>query len=217
MTRSFIDNFRSQIRSRSGRPRIEEDQPEIFKAIMDIAIHGSAAHEKRREEMFRCVKTLDDLSNSLNELGFQISRSATYLRLMPRRSNSVEGKRHVQTVPVRLMKAQNDLHKKHTDAAFATVGINYLEEIASLLGPQCVSFLSQDDKARVPIGKTAANKQTPLLMHVEYRIRLADHDWVVGSKHTLIPSVYAGIVIKGNGNGTKSSVGYSGPTFISIR
>lgn len=127
-------------------------------------------------------------------------------RLLPRRSNTIEGKRHVQTVPVRLMKAQNDLHTNHTDSAFATVGINYLEEIASLLGSQSVSFISQDDKARVPIGETAANKQSPLLMHVKYRVKLADHDWVGGSRHTLIPSVYAGIVIKETGHGNKTAV-----------
>lgn len=184
---------------------------------MDIAIHGSAAHDKRREEMYRSVRTLTDLSKELNESGFKISRSGTYLRLLPRRSNTQEGKRHVQTVPVRLVAAQNDFHQQHTDSTFATVTINYLEELASLLGPNNVAFISQDDKARVPIGKTAANKQSPLLMHVEYRVRLPDHDWVVASKHKLIPSVYAGIVIKENSLGNKSAVGYSGPTFISIR
>ena len=30
-------------------------------------------------------------------------------------------------------------------------------------------LLSQDDKARVPLGTTAANKQAPIMMHLEYR------------------------------------------------
>ncbi|KAL7287659.1 hypothetical protein TKK_0018300 [Trichogramma kaykai] len=55
-------------------------------------------------------------------------------------------------------------------------------------------------------------------MHVEYRIKLPDHDWVVASKHTLIPSVYAGITIKpGNDGSSDVSVSYSGPTYIAIR
>lgn len=164
------------MRTFSGRPRIEDDQPELLKTIVEIAIHGSAAHDKRREELYRSVKTLTELLEELKDSGFKISRSATYLRLIPRRSNTEEGKRHVETVPVRLCRAQNDFHEKHADSAFATAAIHYLEELASLLGPNNVTFLSQDDKARVPIGKTAAQKQSPLLMHVDYRVKLPDHD-----------------------------------------
>ena len=55
-----------------------------------------------------------------------------------------------------------------------------------------------DDKAKVLIGITAAKKQTPSLMHMEYQITLPDHDFVVGSKHTLIPSVIGFMkVVKG--------------------
>lgn len=64
------------------------------------------------------------------------------------------------------MRAQNDHNAKHIDGLFATATIKYLEELASILGPNEVCFISQDDKARVPIGLTAANKQSPLLMHV---------------------------------------------------
>jgi len=80
-----------------------------------------------------------------------------------------------------------------------------------------VCFISQDDKARVPIRLTAANKQNPLLMHVEYRVSLPDHDWVVDTGHKLIPSVYTGIQIQSNGLGNQEAVGYSGPTYIPIR
>lgn len=99
------------------------------------------------------------------------------------------------TVPVRLCRARNDAHKKHPDGEFATASIRCLEEIASVLGPNQVAWISQDDKCKVPLGLPAANKQTPLLMHIEYRVTLPDHDWVVASKHKLIPSVYAGIKI----------------------
>jgi hypothetical protein len=33
--------------------------------------------------------------------------------LLPHRTNSIDGKKHVRTVPVRLRKAQNDEHSKH--------------------------------------------------------------------------------------------------------
>jgi hypothetical protein len=54
-------------------------------------------------------------------------------------------------------------------------------------------------------------------MHVEYRVTLPDHDWVIAGKHKLTPSVYAGIDIKENGMGKIEAVSYSGPTYIAIR
>ena len=77
--------------------------------------------------------------------------------------------------------------------------------------------MSQDDKARVPIGLTAANKQSPFLMHVDYRVSLPDHDWIVAAKHKLIPSVYAAIKIQKDEIGSPTAVGYSGPTYIAVR
>lgn len=178
---------------KAGRPRLEVKQPLLLQAIIDLAMHGSAAHEKRRSEVYRSIATLDELTEQLKKDGFQISRSGVYLRLLPWRSSSLEGKRHVFTVPVKLIRAQNDLHSKHIDGPFFTATFRYMESLASLLGPQEACFLSQDDKARVPIGITAANKQSPMIMHVEYRVSLPDHDWVVAEQHKLIPSVYAGI------------------------
>jgi len=61
------------------------------------------------------------------------------------------------------------------------------------LGPHDCFCLSQDDKAKVNIGLVAANKQSPMLMHLDYRVQLPDHDFVIAAKHKLIPSVYAGI------------------------
>ncbi|KAJ8670913.1 hypothetical protein QAD02_002172 [Eretmocerus hayati] len=200
-----------------GRPQLEDTQPGLLETIKSIAIHGSAAHDRRRTEEIRSCRTLDDLCNLLNERGYHLSRSATYLRLMPRKSSSIEGRKHVRTVPVKLYKAKNDHHKAHTDHDFCLASIRSVESLASMLGPDQVGFISQDDKAKVPIGLTAAKKQSPLLMHVEYVVKLPDHDFVISARHKLIPSVYAGIVIEPNRFGSPDAVSYSGPTYISIR
>ena len=73
-------------------------------------------------------------------------------------------------------------------------------------------YLSVDDKARVPIGLTAANKQAPLMMHLDYRVTLPDHDFVKASQHKLIPSVNAICLIEEDG-----TVSHSGPMMIRIR
>lgn len=54
-------------------------------------------------------------------------------------------------------------------------------------------------------------------MHLDYRVRLPDHDWVVAEKHKLIPSVYAFITIQAKKIGDPRAVTYSGPTYITIR
>ena len=87
-----------------------------------------------------------------------------------------------------------------------------MKDIDHLFGSDAVNYLSTDDKAKVHIGKTAANAQAPLLMHVGYKIRLPDHDFVVGDKHKITPSVYAVCEVLENGK-----VSYSGDTHIRLR
>ncbi|CAF1030320.1 unnamed protein product [Rotaria magnacalcarata] len=74
------------------------------------------------------------------------------------------------------------------------------------------TYLSQDDKARVPIGLPATRRQAPLFMHLNYKIRLPDHDFVVAPRHKLIPLVYVECTIN-----DKKEVSYSGSTYITIR
>ena len=101
-------------------------------------------------------------------MGFQLSRSALYLRLIPRRSDTREGKHHATTAPVKLCRASNDKRSKNPDRWFAAKTMEHAEELASLLGPSITNFIGQDDKAHVPIGLTAAKKQAPLLMSAKY-------------------------------------------------
>lgn len=203
--------------TKSGRPRIEDNQPEFLKLLTDIASRGCGADGRRRTEILRSCQTLDDLHKELLNFGIEVSRSATYTRLIPRRADSEEGKRHKKTVPVKLIKAQTSEHKSHQDTDFCVATIKGLDLLASFLGPQQVFCVSIDDKARVRIGVTAANKQSSLLMNMQYRITLPDHDWVKGERHSLIPSVYAGITIKPFGLGDENYVTYSGPTAIKVR
>ena len=49
-------------------------------------------------------------------------------------------------------------------------------------------------------------------MHIDYKVRLPDHNFVVGDRHKLIPSAYGVCNILPNGK-----VSYSGNTFIRLR
>jgi hypothetical protein len=159
-------------RLKSSRPHLEEDQPQLLKTIVEIVTIGAAADERRRSEVLRSCLALDDLVDKLRIAGYRLSRSATYLRLQPLRSATIEGKRHVQTVPIKLVRAKNVLRKQHPDSHFASATIRQLLDMAVLLGKKTAFVLSQDDKARVPLGVAAANKQSPILMHLKFVLNL---------------------------------------------
>ena len=91
-------------------------------------------------------------------------------------------------------------------------GVKQADEIAELFPEEMVLYISQHDKAKVPLGLTISRKQTAILMHLDYKVTLPDHDFPIGPQHRLIPSVMAGCLKK---DGKK--VGSSGPTLISIR
>ena len=74
-----------------------------------------------------------------------------------------------------------------------------------------MTIIGNDDKAHIPLGIPAANKQSPILMAMEYPVILLDQTFVVLTIHKLLPSVYATREIKEDG------LMYSGPTHAIIR
>ena len=149
-----------------GRPE-KCDKLELIKAICRITITGSAAHDRRRNEVIRIIKTLDQLTEALNSEGFELKHSSVYLHLLPQNYWTTERKRHVTTVPVKLYKSGNSKHASYPSVKFVRASIRSLEELAAILGPAEVTFHSQDEKTKVPIALTAASKQAPMFMHME--------------------------------------------------
>ena len=199
-----------------GRP-IYPQNDYLLRAIQEIAILGCGAEDRRRSELIRSVRTLDDLTDELKKQGFILSRTAVYHRLLPRRQNTFQGKLHVTTVPVKLCRASNDKRSKNPDRWFAAKSMEHAEELASLFGPAVAVFIGQDDKAHVPIGITAANKQAPLLMNVKYEVQLPDHDFVIATKHKLTPTVIGLRKIQDTPIADRKAVRHSGPTLIQVK
>ena len=195
----------------------------MIEVICRIVIRGSAAHKRRRNEMVRTVKSLDQLTETLNHEGFDLKRSTIYLHLLPKNSRTIEGKRHIRTAPVKLYKSENSKRSamclcafSYVSTKFAISSIRALEQIAASLGPE-VTFYSMNDKAKVQIGITATKKQTSLFMHLEYQVTLPDCGFVVGSKHKLIHSVTGGVKVVKSKDLTNDDASYYGPTYIAIR
>ncbi|CAF5175105.1 unnamed protein product, partial [Rotaria magnacalcarata] len=197
----IAEEITSIIRHASGKPSLEESQCGL---LVD-------ADSRRRTDAIQSCLTLDSLKEQLNVRGYQLSRTSTYYRLLPKNSRTIDGQRHVHTVPVRIRRPENSLHKHHGDTKFAQSTIRDLKHIAYTLGNEVVFYLSQDDKCRIPLGIPAAHKQAPLIMNMKIQIKLPDHDFVIATKHKLIPSVYGACIIN------DERVSYSGPTFAAVR
>ena len=80
-----------------------------------------------------------------------------------------------------------------------------------------MTFHSQHNKAKVSTGLTAANKQAPMLMYMEYQVTLPDHDFVVSPKHKLLLSVISDMKLVKSKDLTNDAVTYPGVTYIGIR
>ena len=135
-----------------------------------------------------------------------------FFRLLPKNARHRDAKRHVKVVPAKLSRPQNNLRIKHVDCNFTMASVKHARELESLFLDKNVFFLSADDKARVPLGLPVSKEQTAILMHVEYRVKLPDHDFPISEKHKLIRSFYAACE-----KNKACSIGYNWPTYITIR
>ena len=95
--------------------------------------------------------------------------------------------------------------------------IRLLEELAAIFGPAEVTFHSQDDKAKVTIGLTTANKQAPMFMHMKCQVTLPDHDFFVAPKHKLMSSIIGDMKLIKSKDLTNDGVTYPGAVYIGIR
>lgn len=102
---------RLKLQDSPGQPCKNTEQPELLRAITDIVMLGAGADGKRRCEALRSCMTLDELHSQILKQGFSISRTALYYRILPSNVATKDGNRHVTTVPVRLVRPQNNLHK----------------------------------------------------------------------------------------------------------
>ncbi|GFO47387.1 hypothetical protein PoB_007389200 [Plakobranchus ocellatus] len=146
-------------RNEPGRPRLEEEGMEnLAEEIYRIVAPEGAADERRRTETLNTIQSIDGLKSVLEKKGYLLSRTALYYRLIPANMGHKDGKRHFSTVNVKLCRPQNTQRKAHVDDHFAFASVKHAKELASLLGSDNSFFLSQDDKARIPMGLPISKK-----------------------------------------------------------
>ena len=104
-----------------------------------------------------------------------------------------------------------DFKVKNPDPIYAKSFINNMFKVGKLFGFRTVWFTSNNNKVKVPLVLAALTLPATILMHLEYKVRLPDHNIVVGTPHNLIRSVYGVCDIN-----LKGEVTYLGDTFIRI-
>ena len=65
-----------------------------------------------------------------------------------------------------------------------------VRELSGLLGKGEVLYISCDDKSHVYLGVVAAKLQKSMVMKLKDRVRLPDHDFMIGKHESITPSVY---------------------------
>lgn len=117
----------------------------------------------------------------------------------------MKGKTHVKTFLIK---------------SFVILALNKIKCIRILLFTQVPSEIPKLCNQFCDLNKYVSlvkmTKLLSLLMHLEYRVTLPDHDWVVADRHKLIPSVYWKIVIEPEYDGEPEAVTYSGATHVAI-
>ena len=90
--------------------------------------------------------------------------------------------------------------------------VKYARELAELFSDEQGFFLSQDDKARMPIGLPISKKQDVMLMHLEYKVSFR-------SRFSRWKKSQADSISDASCNRRKENdgIGYSGPTYIAIQ
>ena len=188
-----------------GHPQKEVDQPELLSTIINTVQASSATDDRNTAQL----DNFGWFASRTDKPWFQTYLLGCYLlRLLPRWGDSCEGKRHVQSIPVKLLRPEHNRRKKNIDRMCVKSFFDDMMSISELLGGDAVTFLSNDDKAIIAFGLAAASLQSPILMHLDYCVCLPDHNIVIRQKHKLIQSVYGVCEV---------SITYSGDTFIWIR
>ena len=119
LSSQFFHSAFSLFKKTPERSKIETQIEGLHEAILSILLPESTADERRRSEIYNSVPSLDYLNKAVGKKGFNLSRTATYHRLLRDNMRHKDGKRNAYTVPVKLCCSQNDLRKKHRDSHFA--------------------------------------------------------------------------------------------------
>ncbi|CAB4422741.1 unnamed protein product [Rhizophagus irregularis] len=171
-----------------GRPSAAMKDPDLWDKIHD-SIEFGAAHAKRRKVIIK-VRTVKHLREALEEkYNTYLSRQCLSTYFQPRHQNTFAARRHHHPAKVGLASVARIEMKSHVDEHYCLASVKAAKMFAEVFANEAV-IISQDDKAKVGLGTPAVGRTFKTVQTVNEPVIIEDHDFPVGSKMKLIPSVY---------------------------
>ncbi|PKC07250.1 hypothetical protein RhiirA5_500808 [Rhizophagus irregularis] len=171
-----------------GRPSFLIQYPNLHEHIHECIEFG-AADKKRRKEVIK-VRTIRHLRENLNsKYNEYLSRTTLNNYLLPSRSNTKAAKTHHHPALVANASVSRTEKNEHIDEHYCLASVKGAKQFAALFSTHSV-IISQDDKAKVPLGIPAVGRTFQTIQSFQEPVTLPDHDFPVGMQQKLIPSVY---------------------------
>lgn len=171
-----------------GRPSAAMKDPDLWDKIHDCIEFG-AAHAKRRKEVVK-VRTVKHLRESLEEkYNIYLSRQCLSTYLQPRHQNTFAARRHHHPAKAGLASVARTEMKSHVDEHYCLASVKAAKVFAEVFADDAI-IISQDDKAKIGLGIPAVGRTFKTIQTVNEPVTIEDHDFPIGSKMKLIPSVY---------------------------
>ncbi len=142
------------------------------------------------------MRIVENLRKNLEEK-YNIYMARTTLKnyLLPRQSNSIAAKAHHHPAWVAVSRVSHTDTRKHSDRHYCLASVKYVRQFASMFADISV-IISQDNKAKVGLGVPAVGRIFQTLQSINEPVSVANHDFPIGCRQKLIPSIY--LIIKPN-------------------
>jgi hypothetical protein len=171
-----------------GRPSYALKNPELYDQL-HASIEFGSADNRRRKEWIK-VRTISHLRTAMEENYQQyLSKSCLQTYLLPRHPNSIQAKRHHHPALIQNVAVSRNEMSSHEDSHYCLASVKGVRQFAETF-PENSIIISQDDKAKVPLGIPAVGRTFSTVQTHNQPVSIPDHDFPVSSKHKLIPSVY---------------------------
>ena len=176
-----------EVYNKPGHPSAATIYPDLWDNIHDCVEFG-AASAKRRKNIIK-VRTIKHLKEKLEEkYQIYLARQTLSTYLLPRHQNTFAAKRHHHPALVGISSVARTEMKAHIDEHYCLASVKLAKTFAASF-PNDSIIISQDDKAKIGLGIPAVGRTFKTVQSVNEPVTIADHDFPVGAKQKLIPSV----------------------------
>lgn len=171
-----------------GRPPFLFKYPQLLDHIHECIEFGEADN-RRRKEVIK-IRTTTHLKSALEERYFEyLSRTCLRNHLLPKNKSTIAARAHHHPAMVAVAGVSRDLRRSHVDEHYCLASVKAAKLLARSFASHSV-IISQDDKAKVPVGIPAVSRTFETMQTINEPVRVEDHDFPIGTSQKLIPSVY---------------------------